>query len=189
MEYLGKDSTVFRQNGSFVWNEAENEVTLKSDEDTPEANRYLVEEDTLLQLDRDGNRIQGELADHYKLKKVLYDPTIKEKYWKLIELNGQAVTMGEDQEREAHFMLKSDGRVNGYSGCNALSGIYQLDEGYRIRFLDMAATMRICPESDKEREFLDVLNTTDNYSHYGDTLTLNKARMAPLAVFHAVYFN
>ncbi len=77
----------------------------------------------------------------------------------------------------------------GYSGCNALSGTYHLDEGYRIRFTDLAVSMRICPESEKEQEFLDVLNTTDNYSHTGDTLTLNKARMAPLAVFHAVYFN
>lgn len=186
MQYLGKDDAVFRQSGSFVWNDAENEITLT---DADETNRYLLEGDELIQLDTDDNRIEGDLAEDYQLMKVLYDPTIKEKYWKLIELNGQPVTMGEDQEREAHFMLKQENRVTGYSACNALSGTYQLDEGYRIQFTDLAATMRICPESEKEREFLDVLNTADNYSHNGDTLTLNKARMAPLAVFHAVYFN
>lgn len=186
MQYLGKDDTVFRQSGSFAWNDAQDEVTLK-DQDEP--NRYLLDNEELVQLDADGNRIVGELAENYQLKRVLYDPTIKEKYWKLIELNGQAVTMGEDQEREAHFMLKQDKRVTGYSSCNGLSGTYYLDEGFRIQFTDLAATMRICPESEIEREFLDVLNTADNYSHQGDTLTLNKARMAPLAVFEAVYFN
>ena len=186
MQYLGKEDTVFRQSGSFVWNDAEDEVTLKSEE---EPNRYLLNDEKLIQLDADGNPIEGELAENYQLKKVLYDPTIKEKYWKLIELNGQPVMMGEDQEREAHFTLRQDNRVTGYSGCNALSGTYHLEEGYRIQFTDLAVSMRICPESEKEREFLDVLNTTDNYSHTGDTLTLNKARMAPLAMFEAVYFN
>ena len=186
MKYLGKEDTVFRQSGSFVWNDTEDEVTL---EDEDQASRYRLKGDTLVQLDADGNRIEGELAGYYALGKVLYDPTIKEKYWKLIELNGQPVAMGEDQEREAHFILKQDQRATGYSGCNGLSGTYYLDEGFRIQFTDLAATMSICPESEKEREFLDVLNTTDNYSHHGDTLTLNKARMAPLAVFEAVYFD
>ncbi len=93
MQYLGKDDTVFRQSGSFVWNDAEDEVTLKGED---EPNRYLLDDEKLIQLDADGNRIEGELAENYQLKKVLYDPTIKEKYWKLIELNGQPVTMGED---------------------------------------------------------------------------------------------
>ena len=186
MKYLGKEDTVFRQSGSFVWNDSKDEVTLQGEN---EANRYQLDGEKLIQLDADGNRIEGELAENYEFEKVLYDSTIKEKYWKLIELNGRAVTMDEDQEREAHFMLKQDNQVTSYSGCNVLGGTYYLDEGFRIQFTDLAATMSICPESEKEREFLDVLNTTDNYSHHGDTLTLNKARMAPLAVFEAVYFD
>ena len=186
MEYLGKGDTVIRQSGPFAWNDTEDEVTLQNED---EVSRYRLEDDKLIRLDADGQRVEGNLAEYYELTKVLYDPTIKEKYWKLVELNGQPVTMGEDQEREAHFMLKRDNRVTGYSSCNALSGTYYLDEGYRIQFKDLAVSMRLCPESEQERAFLDVLNTTDNYTHHGDTLTLNKARMAPLAVFHAVYFN
>ena len=189
VQYLGKSDSLFRQTGSFTWDKAKNEITLEGSGAPAEAARYRVGEDELITLDQDGNRIEGELADAYRLKKVLYDATIVEKYWKLVTLYGQPVTMGEDQEREVHFILKNDDRVNGYSGCNALTGNYRLDEGYRIQFTDIAVTMRICPQSETERKFLDVLNTTDNYSHSGDTLTLNKARMAPLAVFEAVYLD
>jgi hypothetical protein len=40
---------------------------------------------------------------------------------------------------------------------------------------------------DVEREFHAVLERADNYSLAGDHLTLNRARMAPLARFEAVY--
>ena len=186
MQCLGKEDTVFRQSGSFIWNNTEDEVALEGED---ESNRYLLKHEELIQLSQDGNRIEGDLAEHYQLTKVLYDPTIKEKYWKLIKLNGQAVTMGEDQEREAYFTLKQDNRVTGYSSCNTLNGTYYLNEGFQIQFTNLATSMRMCPESEKERAFLDVLNIADNYTHNGDTLTLNKARMAPLAVFHVVYFN
>ena len=118
-----------------------------------------------------------------------FDSTIVEKYWKLSTLYGQPVTMSDEQEREAHFILKGDGRINGYAGCNTMNGDYQLEEGYRIGFSNIAITKRMCPEADTEQKFLEALNTADNFSHYGDTLTLNKARVAPLAVFEAVYFD
>jgi len=40
---------------------------------------------------------------------------------------------------------------------------------------------------DIEKAFLDVLSAVDNYSLNGGHLTLNRARMAPLARFEAVY--
>jgi len=38
-----------------------------------------------------------------------------------------------------------------------------------------------------EREFLQVLETADSYFLKGDTLMLNRARMAPLARFENVF--
>ena len=55
-----------------------------------------------------------------------FDSTIVEKYWKLITLYGQPVFMSDEQEREAHFILKGNGRINGYAGCNTMNGDYQL---------------------------------------------------------------
>lgn len=114
---------------------------------------------------------------------------IRNKYWKLMTLEGQPVTMAPDQEREAYFMLRDSSRVAGFGGCNALNGSYELTEGQlRLRFVNLLTTMRACPGPNPERGFLDVLNQTDNYTLRGDTLMLNVGRRAPLAVFHAVYF-
>ncbi len=113
---------------------------------------------------------------------------ITEKYWKLVELEGQQVVMNEGQQEEAHFILKTDSsRVTGSTGCNYINGEYTLEEGNRIRFSNFAATMRSCAEVPNEHEFLEVFELTDNYTINGDTLMLNVGRRAPLAVFHAVY--
>ncbi|MDQ2793434.1 MAG: META domain-containing protein [Bacteroidota bacterium] len=114
---------------------------------------------------------------------------IRNKYWKLVTLEGRAVAMAPSQERKAYFMLRDSSRVTGFGGCNVLNGSYELNESQlRLRFVNMLTTMRACPGPDSERSFLEVLNQTNNYTLRGDTLLLNVGRRAPLAVFHAVYF-
>ncbi len=114
---------------------------------------------------------------------------IVNKYWKLITLEGQAVEMTEDQEREQYFTLKSDSTISGFGGCNQFSGTYELKEGKRIRVHEnLAVTMMACPNLTSEQKFLDVFQLVDNYTINGDTLYLNVGRRAPLAVFQAIYF-
>jgi heat shock protein HslJ len=116
--------------------------------------------------------------------------TVTEKYWKLVELEGQKVTMSSGQEKEAHFILQSEGnKLVGFSGCNAFFGEYFLTEGNRIRFENLASTLRACPDLDvSEQDLFNVFSMVDNYTVYNDTLQLNIGRRAPLAVFNAVYF-
>ena len=112
---------------------------------------------------------------------------VTEKYWKLVELNGQPVPA---LEREPYLILKAqDGRVNGFGGCNGFTGAYTINEAAaRIRFERIASTLRACASGmEVEMAFHDVLRTVDNYSFDGERLTLNRARMAPLARFQAVY--
>lgn len=128
--------------------------------------------------------------------KSIYAKTAKEddkivnKYWKLNSLEGKAVKMADNQEREQYFILKSDGTMNGFAGCNILNGTYELRKRNRIRFNEnMALTMKICPDINiNESNFLKVFKLADNYSINGDTLNLNLGRRATLAVFEAVYF-
>jgi copper homeostasis protein (lipoprotein) len=113
---------------------------------------------------------------------------ITERYWKLVELNGQPVPA---LPREVHMVLRAQGgRVNGFGGCNSFSGAYVLDAAAsRIRFDQLASTRMACMGGGMEVEtaFHQVLNSIDNYALNGDRLTLNRARMAPLARFEAVY--
>ena len=117
--------------------------------------------------------------------------TILEKYWKLIEINGNPVTASNDMGHEPHIILKKeDNFVQGNGGCNSIRGTYTLDEKLnRVSFSQMVGTMMACSNMAIESEMFKVLGAVDNYtlSADGNTLSLNKARMAPLARFEAVY--
>ena len=114
---------------------------------------------------------------------------IVEKYWKLIEINGQKVTAENATAKEPHLILKSEeNRVNGNGGCNSFFGTYELQTNTnRISFSKIGSTRMACMGKNVEADFLNVLETVDNYTVKNDTLQLNKARMAPLAKFVAVY--
>lgn len=124
-----------------------------------------------------------------KTKKVEKTSEITEIYWKLIEINGQKVTAENATAKEPHLILKSEeNRVNGNGGCNSFFGTYELQANTnRISFSKMGSTRMACMGVNVEDEFLNVLETVDNYTVKNDTLQLNKARMAPLAKFVAVY--
>lgn len=65
--YLGKDDQqIVETGGTFTWNEAGNTITL-NEEEMP--NQYFVGENVLFHLDMEGNRITGELAEKYELRK------------------------------------------------------------------------------------------------------------------------
>ncbi len=119
-----------------------------------------------------------------------YSEQIVGKYWKLIELEGRPVTMTEDQQREIHIKLSAEqSRVSGFAGCNNFFGTYAFEKGMKIKFTELATTMMACPDLEvNEQAFLEVLNLTNNYTLYKDTLQLNIGKRAPLAVFKAVYF-
>jgi heat shock protein HslJ len=109
-----------------------------------------------------------------------------EKYWKLVEVNGQSVPT---LKREPHLILKAEGqRVNGFGGCNGFGGTYEIDEAQsRIRFEGIVGTLMACQDGmEVEKSFHEALRQADGYAQDGDRLTLNQGT-APLARFQAVY--
>ena len=114
---------------------------------------------------------------------------ITERHWKLVEINGEKVVMDGIGSRTPYMILKQeDNRVNGNGGCNSFFGSYTLEDGNRIKFSQLGATQMACiSNAEIEPKFFRVLEMADNYNLKGDTLTLNRARMAPLARFEAVY--
>jgi copper homeostasis protein (lipoprotein) len=182
-QHLGQPERIEERAGKFNWNENGNTITL-----IPSGNdstvRYLVGENTLTQLDV--NVAAGEDARRFMLSKSNYE--VLEKYWKLIELHGKAISADSTFIREPHLIFKeSDNRVTGNGGCNNISGTYKIESINQIQISKLVSTKMACTGLAVESEFLKVLQVADNFSIAGDTLTLNKARMAPLARFKVVY--
>jgi len=68
--YLGKSEQVFRNSGPFEWNAEGSRIMLKDMKESAGHRLFQVGENRLFMLDRDGNRIQGDLATWYILEKV-----------------------------------------------------------------------------------------------------------------------
>ena len=149
-------------------------------------------ENSLTQLDSSGNKIAGALASKYVLTKSIVgdssNAALVETYWKLTELMGKKVKPTPQDKKEVHIILKKqENRIQGFAGCNTISGVYELKPGNRISFSKVITTMMACPDMSTEDQFKKVIERADNYSIKGNHLSLNKARMAPLARFEAVY--
>ncbi|MFL0353055.1 META domain-containing protein [Xanthomarina sp. GH4-25] len=177
--YLGEKDGVFDSRGYIKWIDNGQKILLSDDNGT----MYFVGENTLTQLNKSGNKVTGELADFYILKKQDLsnneEIAFTDTKWKLVKLMGKDIT---DSEAFISFATE-DNRVFGNSGCNTFTGTYNIENNTQLELSKIATTMMACPDMTVEDQFIKVLNTADNFSLNANTMTLNKAKMAPLAVF------
>jgi heat shock protein HslJ len=179
--YLDRGEQVFTARGRFEWDAQGRRVLTRADDG--ETQWYQVGEGRLFHLDREGRRIGGELADRYVLEKNRSDPRLEGRHWVLVELAGQPVEAGPGRAIPSIAFDGGTGRVAGNASCNRFFGGYELLEGDRIRFGQFGATMMACPDMSLEQRFLEVLQRADSYMVNDGVLSLNRARMAPLARF------
>ncbi len=112
--------------------------------------------------------------------------SLTDTYWKLLELDGEAVTTPEGM-REAHVILaSSESRAHGFAGCNNFFGGYQFD-GDTLTFSAMGSTMMACPQGmDTEQAFLSALGQTTRFTISGQFLQIYTEDQL-LARLEAVY--
>jgi heat shock protein HslJ len=105
--------------------------------------------------------------------------------WKLVLLNGNEVETSEGGS-DLHMTLRlEENKVNGYAGCNNFFGTYETSER-TLRFSKLASTKRACPDMDLESEFLNALQSSEEYKIEGEQLTLY-SNGEPIAIFEALY--
>lgn len=178
-KYAGKSNDQIKDNGKFKWNDQGAIVTL-TDKDG-NSQQYQVGENVLFHLDTEGKRISGDLSKNYQLMKNHNDGNLEDKKWVLVELMGQKVEYGKD-DKPIHITFNGElGQMTGYNGCNLLVGPYTLKPGLRIEVGMMANTLMACKNMDTATKFMEILQKMDNYSIAENALSLNKARMAPMA--------
>ena len=106
------------------------------------------------------------------------------KTWKLTEINGQPIKLKNPNAVPNFKLNMADMRYAGNGGCNGVGGTFEIKQDVmRIKFNQGMSTMIACDDLETEKAFVNALLSADNYSVNGNTLTLNKARMAPLAKF------
>jgi heat shock protein HslJ len=180
MVYLGKQGLPFSDTGNFTWDESGTMIEIK--EESGQTQKYKVGENKLFHLDQSGAPITGALAEKYVLTKNPTDSRLEGKKWMLTELRGKPVDTGSGRPGFLQFDHET-GNFSGNATCNNFFGTYELKEGSRITFGAAGSTMMACENMEDEKTFHEVLKQADNYSLTDSTLSLNKAKMAPLARF------
>lgn len=187
-KYLEKNDKGTTQTGTFTWNDKGNIITLSGIEN--ESNQYFVGENQIFILDIQGKKVEGKMENLYILKKEVKEVTLQTesqsvvgKIYKLVELNGKKI----DTKKNDFFIeFKKEGRFSAFAGCNNMGGEYKVENTFRIKFSKVLSTMMACDDMATEKEFAEVLELTDNLSINKNSLSLNKARMAPLARFELI---
>lgn len=192
--YLGRSEHWERETGHFVWDERGQVVRLN--EGAADAKAYFVGENILWQLDASGQRIQGNLAQAYQLHKVPPEAgdraredsgqTLFGQPWRLTVLNGQPVA---DLERPISLeLVESEGRVQGFSGCNRFFGEVRLDwpaanetGTVPLKFSQMGMTRMACLDDTHETPFMQALQETRAMRLNGSELILLDASGQALA--------
>lgn len=114
------------------------------------------------------------------------DTSITGKKWKLTELYSKPVA-GTVNGKEPFIILQDTGnRYTASAGCNGLGGTFTLSGNGRIKFSQGMSTMMACENMEIETNLKKVLDQADNYTVNGNTLSLIKAHMAPLARFRVM---
>ncbi|MGM0767925.1 MAG: META domain-containing protein [Pseudomonadota bacterium] len=106
-------------------------------------------------------------------------------YWKLTEVAGDPVP-DSGAASEAHLILRDDGVANGFSGCNAFRGEYEVIDKRNLVFSSMASTRRACQQADNpERALFEAMASTAGVQMEERRLRLLDADGQVLAEFEA----
>ncbi len=182
--YLGKEAEPFQYEGSFAW--ASDGSSLYLNDVTEGPNRYFLGEGFVAQLDLEGQRITGELGERYVLQKVKTPPLAGTR-WAIEELMGQPVVVGAEPSQIPTLQFSDDGAtVSGNASCNSFHGPVEFKNSKGLKFGNLAATLKACPDMELEGQYFEVLEKADSFHYEGDRLELHRARMAPLAKFRLI---
>lgn len=124
-------------------------------------------------------------AQRKKKSKTPEEASLENTYWRLYEMNGKSYETPADQREVYIKLIEKKSMLEGYSGCNIITGNFEL--GKETLTFTPAVTERMCTDMTTEAYVLEALNNADRYEinqHY--LLLFNGTYM--LALFEAQYF-
>ena len=128
---------------------------------------------------------EGPADDAPAAESMKSDVTLTNTDWKLVELNGGAVSPGEG--KDLHMILRGEDQVGGYAGCNQFTGSMTVT-GDGLSVGPIASTRRMCQDvMEQESAFLQALENAQRYSISGEDLAIENASGEVTMRFVAVY--
>lgn len=106
------------------------------------------------------------------------------KKWQLIEVNGQSVA--QQINGRVPYLQMEEKNYSANAGCNGIGGELTVSKNGKIKFSQGMSTMMACPDMSIERALSKALLSADNYAINNGILSLNKAKMTPLAKFKLI---
>lgn len=177
-KYLGKGIALEDVvKGKFSWQG--NNIKLEGIAANERSSMFKIEENQVRHLDMKGKQVKGDLAQYYVLRKN-GNQNVEDKKWQLVELNGREIS----GKAATHFLIfnSKEARLTTKANCNVLSCSYKISNKFQLQIEPGLSTMMAC-EDNIEQEYFKVLYSADNFSTDGKSLSLNKAKMAPMARF------
>jgi heat shock protein HslJ len=179
--HLSSKTNYTKQVGVFNWDANSKTIKILPNDKTKESFTFKAEPNKLILTDPYGTPYQSEVANTFELLKN--NSLIIEKYWKLIELNGQSVDANKYAKEPFITFKASNFKVYGNLGCNSFSGEFEQGNPSKIRFSKMLTTLKYCVYMKIEEDYLKIFETTDNFQIHQDTLILRDGRLPALAKF------
>lgn len=214
--YLGKNDAAYEFNGTFQWDDSGFIITLKDQENGSNQYRVqenllvhldrdgkVIEGDlsehyklykmqlildSLAQKDDNLEEVTktATVTTEKSVAKTTPADQLSNTKWVLKQLLGQEVIIPETATKPYGIVFNTDQRVFIYAGCNNMAGTFEIQPGNRITISKLMTTLMMCEDMYVEETVSSVIQTVDNYSLQGKTLTFNKAKMAPLMVFERI---
>jgi putative lipoprotein len=110
------------------------------------------------------------------------DASLLGTHWRLVSVGDQPA----NTSRREPFIVLTDGRIEGSTGCNTFDAGYRLEDA-ALSFSFFATTRMYCKEVfDQERLLLDTLPAVTGWTVNGNRLELKDSAGTVLAVYEAV---
>lgn len=180
--YLESDGFGEKVIGDFNWQADGNTIELEGIDASERSNKFLVGENKVFLLDRDGQRVEGALAEYYVLPKLIVGLT--DNPWQVERIRGQQIDV--DRGDQPSLDLRDrDNIATGTGGCNTFRSNYQV-VGDRLTFTPVAATKMACPALSTETDYFQALGEVQTYRVDGAELQLLDEQEQVILTFSAL---
>jgi len=176
---LGRSSVVSLEQGTFEWTEDGNAIRLENKQ------ILKVHEHALVHIDEEGDMIQEERSNLYRLSKAGVGP-LKNKVSAALakgEWQVYALLQGESEwwkSNQPTLNFDQKGNLSGKAQCNQYFASFSVPATQQLELGTVSSTKMACPKLGEERRFMEALGRTHFFIMVQDQLVLTNDEFLPL---------